>query len=656
MARRSRCRGVTADRLWATYQQGWPPLSPARRQAGRLSQSRAELRFYLTHPLDLKLGLQAQGRPGQARVLLNGKPLAELAVGKEWNRLQTRLAAADLRAGQNTLQLGCPDGTSWDALQLVVADEGQGFGEPLTQTRDEQGRVLIPYGHSLEFPLERAYQRLQIKLLEAWNEPGAPPASDWKLHLSLDQQHWETNAPGTISLPAYRPPAMLRLQASLAQPAPGQLGLRCQASLQAWQTQPEKQPPPPSPPSDKQRASIVLYVIDALRADGLGCFNPSVHNTPHLDALARDSVVYTQANAQSSWTKPAMASILSGQLPVQHGAEDEADQVPAQLSWLPLILQQAGYKTASFSANPLIQECFGFARGFDAFQNWPETDALHLNRLAREWLPGQAPFFLYLHCLEPHSPYRPARGARELDFDQVMQDRTLLPALRANYGSEIARNDEALGQLVDYLKEQKIYDFCLLIVVADHGEEFLEHGQLSHANSLYQELIHIPLIIKFPGQLGAGTTIDGITQQIDLAPTMLRAAGIKAPEGMAGLALGPGQSPPSERPIFFSVGLGRPSLVPRRRSPRVLEMRGVRLGPWVLTQTRAANRPCPAPAELFNLDRDPAEKHNLWAAEPGYRALLTGLLQTRLVPSGARAAQAPWSDTEKALRTLNYLR
>lgn len=636
---------------------GWPPQPPNRRQPGRRSNAEAELHFYLTQPFDLRFGIQARGKPGIGTLFLNGEPLGKLTLSDGWNRFQTSLPSAQLLAGENTLKLCSPAGATWDALQLTPLNEGVGLAETPNGESGSEHTTFVRFGHSLEFPLDRTYESLRLEHLEPWSEAGAPLAKDAKLRIRLNKTLWTLEGRGRIRLPDYVPPAVLSLEPRLEQPLPGQMGLQVRASLQSWRVTDSVEPESSKSalPSSIQGTPIILYVIDALRADGLGCYNPSVHNTPNLDALAQEAVVFYQANAQSSWTKPAMASILSGQIPLQHGAEDEADRVLEKAPWLPELLRQKGYRTAAFSANPLIQECFGFERGFEEFHNFPEIDAFHLNGFARQWLPENSPFFLYLHCLEPHSPYRPEKGAREIGFDEVLRDRSLLPALRTNYASEIARNDRALGELIGTLKKQQLYDKCLLIVVADHGEEFLDHGQLSHANSLYQELIRIPLIIKFPHQQGAGTKVNQVIQQIDLAPTVLKAAGIPIPDGMSGEAFWPGKSATRERPVFFSIGLGRQSLVPRRRSPRVLEMRGVRLGPWVLTRTQAANLPCAAAVELFNLDRDPLEKHNLWAEEPGYRAALWGLLQLQSrVPSGT--SQASWKETEKALRTLNYLR
>lgn len=310
----------------------------------------------------------------------------------------------------------------------------------------------------------------------------------------------------------------------------------------------------PGPPP-----SLVLLLVDTLRADHLGCYGYDRPTSPHLDELARDSLRVEHCVAQSSWTKPTTASILSGRLPSEHGAQHAHSALSPSVELLPEILQRHGYRTAAFVANGFIFDPkAGFRQGFDHFvayadpansgdpgvRQYERADRLIDDALA--WIDGipEGPYFVYVHVVDPHAPYDPPSPFRER-FDRGYQgDVTGFTGMEQNfagfkdfrpedwqhlidlYDAEIASTDAQLGRLVEGLRRRP--EQPGLIFTADHGEEFFEHGSWHHPPHLYQEVLHVPLVLNFPWRNQSGL-IGGLRQQIDVVPTILAALGI-APE------------------------------------------------------------------------------------------------------------------------------
>lgn len=340
--------------------------------------------------------------------------------------------------------------------------------------------------------------------------------------------------------------------------------------------------------------NILLYIIDALRADHLGCYGYARPTSPHLDALAAEpgAVRFTRAYSPATWTKPVAASILSGCYPPAHGVRSRDDLFIRATPRLPEALQAAGYRTAAVSTIGNVSSVLGFAVGFDQFVDlykdptltstrevsntgaWKlyfEQDttvvlplAEDVNRRALDWLAQlprsetssklDAPWFLFLWALDPHDPYYPPPGydrwrdpayTGKIDgsAESVRQVRNAADVQRLVdlYDGEIAYVDEQLGRLLAALRADGHYDDTLIIVAGDHGEGFGDHGDFVHGHLAYDEIMHVPLIVKFPASMAVtGGAVDALAQLTDIAPTVLDALGLGAQAAeMQGVSLLP---------------------------------------------------------------------------------------------------------------------
>jgi len=372
--------------------------------------------------------------------------------------------------------------------------------------------------------------------------------------------------------------------------------------------------------------SVFIYLVDTLRPDHLGPYGYDRGTTPALDAFARDAVVFENAYTPAAWTRPATASLLTGLLPPDHGAVTKLARIPAEVELAGEYLRPLGYETAAFVANVNVIEKWGFDQGFDHFVDVnkgpgkPRAEELldlaleHLERL------GDGPVLFYVHALDPHGPYRPPAPFDELgragrgkvvhprDLDGTVGERDLRATVDA-YDGEIAYTDQQFGRFLQHLRDSGRYDDALVVFVSDHGEEFLEHGEGGHAHTLYEELVRVPLIVKFPRGQHAGRRVAGRASLIDVLPTVLAASGAARPEALPGTDLAraaAGDSSLDGRPLFFDLDVYRSD-----GTVRILD--GVLDGPLKLIRHTAPD----VSAELFELERDPDEQRNLAGELPG---------------------------------------
>ena len=317
--------------------------------------------------------------------------------------------------------------------------------------------------------------------------------------------------------------------------------------------------------------NVVVLLVDTLRADRLGCYGANRSPSPNLDALAARGLVFAQAIAQSSWTLPSVSSLFTGLNPRSHGAiGDDGDDDQAAWGYLASDVvtwaeqaSRAGITTVGVSANPLVSRGTNLAQGFETFVElpWdPKTRrwsvAADVNRRFLDWLAPnrQHRFVAWLQYMEPHDPYTPPAAMRPsappgmrpdlaagwvLDFSRQREEPQLPPDqiayLRALYDGEIRSWDGELPALLDGLARLGLRDSTVVIVVADHGEEFQEHGLLLHRAHLYDELLHVPLVIAGPG-IRPGRRTDQV-QGIDLFPTLAALLGFEVPPDRAGRSL-----------------------------------------------------------------------------------------------------------------------
>jgi arylsulfatase A-like enzyme len=422
-----------------------------------------------------------------------------------------------------------------------------------------------------------------------------------------------------------------------------------------------------------QRPNIVVYLIDSLRADRLGCYGYPKPVSPAIDAFANSALVFDNATANSSWTKSAVASIFTGLWPASHRAITREDKLPKGAFTLAEALQEVGYATVGFSTNPSIAEEFGFEQGFDDLTLLSrDTYAEEVTQRAAQWLrdfDGESPFFLYLHTLDPHDPYLPLREELERwapgvpgEFaarsnkvvNRLNRSATgraeageTLVSLEALYDGEVAANDRAFGELMETLEKSGKLADAVIIVVADHGEDFGEHGAWRHGQRLTRESLQVPLLVRLPGEHRTGRE-PSLVQQVDILPTLLELLELEAPRPVEGESLLPlfvGQSRPAAAdPAFVYVRFNPPTRF------------GVIWRDWKLVSlTRGDGR---RPTRLFHLESDPEERLDVAGRFPVMRDFLQAMLARKLLDQesaliGERTEISP--ETRRALRALGYI-
>lgn len=309
------------------------------------------------------------------------------------------------------------------------------------------------------------------------------------------------------------------------------LGIALPLALSGWRTIAQRKP------------NIILVTLDTTRADRMGFLGSTRGLTPNLDALARESIVFTRAYAQAPITTVSHATILTGTFPPAHRVNDFGRPLPASVPYLPDLLRQQGYRTGAFVGSlildPRTGTAPGFDRGFDAYDagyrmRRPGEDRYRtLERRGDEvltralaWATAQSrqPFFLWVHFFDPHDPYDPP-GDLKRRFASV------------RYDGEIAWIDQLIGRLVTELKSKGLSDQSILVIAADHGEALGDHGEQTHGLFLYDATLHVPLIVRLPGPQQAGKSVATRVRLADIAPTVLQAAGLTVPAAVQGESL-----------------------------------------------------------------------------------------------------------------------
>jgi choline-sulfatase len=402
----------------------------------------------------------------------------------------------------------------------------------------------------------------------------------------------------------------------------------------------------------KAPKNLILLVIDTARADAFGPFaGPDrVVKTPHFDALAARSTVFASAYNNENWTKPSVATLLSGLYPTTHDAKQDADMLSSDVELLSEHLKRAGFATAGFVANGYVSRAFGFEQGWDVFRNYirerrpSETEhvfgdalAWHEKHVAKH---PEQPFFLYLQTIDPHVTYRVDRefwapyfdgtydgplGQSIEAADQVALSKGTLKAtkrdvqwLQALYWGEIAYHDAQLGKLLAELEARRVLDDTLLVITNDHGEELGERGRYGHGHQVFEEMIRAPLVIHYPPLFASGAVISDVVEHVDVAPTILDVLGQEPLRTADGIS-------------FLPLVRGLPTQQPHYAMSEFLQGRRVlRAGPWKLFGKPGGG------GALFDLAADPSEQHDLGDGAPVARQLCEILLGEALaIPAKA---------------------
>ncbi len=424
-------------------------------------------------------------------------------------------------------------------------------------------------------------------------------------------------------------------------------------------------PAPVEMPS--QPHPIIVLAIDALRADHLGCYGYDRDTSPHLNALAQESVRFEWAFAQASASAPSLASILTGLYPTTHAVVADGDQLRGEALTLAEALAAHGLVTAAFVDGVAVDADRGFAQKFAHFFNGDGAGLEEIGPRAIRWLEEHAAenFLLLIHASDLTAPYAPAAADRELflagleppsegfeaSVEQLQAARSSepLPAsdlayAKALYDAEIRAVDAWIGQFLETFHELGLAERATLVVVSTHGQEFQEHGSLL-AGELYTTVTRVPLVIRLPHAHKA-RSLGKIVETIDLMPTLLDLAGAEVAAEIQGASLVP-----------LMLDAGKPPYIAFGESPQYGERRFVALGGYRMLLSRETDS-----AELYHLPEDPVERHDLAAAEANRVGVLREHLEAweMMVAAASldpekRTEQPLDDDTLERLKSLGYI-
>ena len=436
--------------------------------------------------------------------------------------------------------------------------------------------------------------------------------------------------------------------------------------------------------------SVLLVVVDALRADHLGCYGYARDTSPFLDSLASRGALFENAYSAANMTRMSVPSILGGIHPTTHGARRRSDSANPWFVSVAELLQDGGWATAFLGPNPSLDPVFGLFYGFDTYfsddffrtRYWRDVQrgsykqaasAEHLNSTLLAWLSrvdSGRPFFAYLHYRDVHGPYtppapydtmfaEPGRLIRPLPPDafdrpdhylRLADDRGDLNTYLDRYDGGIRYADDQLRALVQALATRGRLHDTVIVVTADHGEGFWEHGRCNHGSTLHEEQVHVPLIVVRPGPAQTSSRVPALACHADLMPTILELLAMPVPERVQGRSLAACLGDPTcelgRSAVFFET----------------VARRGLRSGPWKLILDSSSGEQM-----LYHLGLDPRERINLLAEgvvgspEPPQQvaqrlALLLRDHVTRTTAASRNAGAINLSkELDEQLRSLGYL-
>ncbi|CAM3929862.1 sulfatase family protein [Lederbergia lenta] len=406
---------------------------------------------------------------------------------------------------------------------------------------------------------------------------------------------------------------------------------------------------------------IIFISLDTLRAKRLGSYGYRLPTSPYIDHIASQGALFESAYASDIPTEVAHTSIFTGNVGlttgvVSHGSP--STYLPKEYDWLPAILRKAGYTTAAVDNMYNLKEWF--ARGYQYYMNsvgktrWIDGQAI--NKLAKPWIKEHKDedFFLFLHYWDPHTPYLPPKEYIPSFYDSNKDpydptNKSMEPAfnhpaypffkyhhydllgkitdvnyVNALYDAEIRYLDDLLKDLDEFLYNEGIQEDTLLVLFGDHGESLTEHDIYWDHCGLYEETVHIPVIIRWPGHIPAGVRISNLVQHVDIMPTILESLGLETPKNIDGKSLWPlirGDQVEHHKEIYLSECAWQAA-------------RGIRTDRFKYIETYDSGPFTRPPVELYDLIKDPNEENNLVDLYPkqveGYRNKLNNWVQSKL--------------------------
>ena len=574
---------------------------------------------------------------------------------------------------------------SRDVMSRLTANDTATAGEPreLKLRHKTLRTIRAPSGSSLSFPVTL---------------DGGP--ADLHLAFAILEEEWVRSPAGRMLVPVDGRLGRLAIAVETAQGKRKQLWKRNVQSFEAGRyhfasvdltslgsgdftlhvhlSPPKKDPekvafwalaePVVEPRRASNRPNLVVLLLDTVRADRLGCYGWERAHTPNLDRLARRGVLYEDAMSAAPWTLPSHASLFTSSYPSQHAVWLDTDRLSPEFLTVAEHLRAHGYRTAAFTDGGFVRPAFGLAQGFDLFRVFA-FDLEASIESARSWIENTSgPFFVFLQTYEAHSPYdppqefreklvRPYSGSLPEAVDVTRYDWGGPHARRPSeedvqylqdlYDAEIAAVDRAVGELIGFLEDSGRMENTLVLVTSDHGEEFFDHGHSGHGWSLYQEQLHVPLIVYWKGEFEGGTRVAHPVHTIDIAPTLASAARAGRPDGWVGERLGFEATP--ERPLFF------PFIT--RFFERGKKAGALREGDLKYVYFPAKDRPGDdtAPQAVFDLARDPGERVNLSEGVPRDWRERMSRLWNQYGPRAESQDSTMDEDIREELKNLGYI-
>jgi arylsulfatase A-like enzyme len=380
---------------------------------------------------------------------------------------------------------------------------------------------------------------------------------------------------------------------------------------------------------NQKKPNVILIIVDSLRADHLGCYGYGRDITPHIDKLSQEGVLFLNAFSQAGYTLASIPSILTSKFPLSHGVfyGMYKHKLSNKEFTLAKILKKKGYFTVGFQDGLFPSRTCNFTQGFDIYFDVAKEITKDINQLVSDWLEHnkKEPFFLFLHYNTVHDPFNPPDSfnstyalhyqghLKEMSLDHLLfekidkgllkLDKTDIDYIIAQYDGCIRLCDKYIGDLLKKIEEKEFSSNAVVILTADHGEDLMEHGTISHGD-VYDVGIHIPLIFRYPNLFPRDKRINVPVRSIDILPTILDILGLSIREDMEGFSLLPliiGKDDKEEwEQLIFSFGVNMKSMI------RI----SLRTQNWKLIFTSGENK-----YELYDLKNDPKELNNLVSIE-----------------------------------------
>ena len=421
--------------------------------------------------------------------------------------------------------------------------------------------------------------------------------------------------------------------------------------------------------SPESRPNIIMILVDALRANRLGCYGHDRNTSPTVDNIASDGIIFEHVISQAPWTQPAVASLFSSRYPSVHKVINislvekmEKGKVPKMAVFNKAFttfvesLDAVGYDTAGFTANPFMSESYGFERGFDHYADMSaregkEQRGNQLNDEVVEWLKkrdSQNPFFIYIHYMDVHGPYYARdeyiepfmRQVRQIENKQRLSKgevsrlgyllkRSAAPIVEkhgdltgyrefwsAFYDAGVREQDHHIANLKKRIEDIGLWNDAYVIFTSDHGEELFEKGFCDHGNSLYDTELHVPLILRWDGVLAKGKRIDRTVSLVDFMPTVIEQLKLDDVEGLQGTSFMDDIITNSSQPevmVFSEAVKYRPNIY------------SVHLDDWKLIMNFHRKT-----IELYNISKDPSEMVELSKQYPDKKKELVAIIQSQI--------------------------